>query len=268
MAGTVQAFGSPRLADPAILAGGVVVVIDQLRASTTIVAALAAGAKRVIPCLEVADALRTRDRLASEPVVLGGERGGVLIDGFDLGNSPAEYTPPAVMGRTVVFTTTNGTAAMLHAVRAGAACVMVGCLANAAAIVNRLADDPRPINLLCAGTRDETTMDDCLAAGAIGDMLVFRGRVWSEDDQGRVMAGCWREASHSAARLHETMRQSRGGRNLLKLGFAADVEFCSRVGVWDLAPELDMAGMEIRPPDPRRARRAEQLGAPQRNLAV
>ena len=99
----------PNLFDSAELRGGMAVVIDVLRASTTICHALAAGATAVLPCGEVEEALRLKQELAVENPVLGGEREGKLIDGFDLDNSPFRYTPENVAGRAVVFTTTNGT---------------------------------------------------------------------------------------------------------------------------------------------------------------
>src|SRR5437868_6038312 len=112
MPGRLSVHFLPALADPEELRDATAVVIDLLRASTTICYALAAGAREVIPCLEVDDARRTAADLAASPPVLGGERKGIRIEGFDLGNSPDEYRPDTVGGRTVVFTTTNGTAAM------------------------------------------------------------------------------------------------------------------------------------------------------------
>src|SRR5690242_16614412 len=105
----------PALIAPEQLADGVTVVIDVLRATTTITAALAVGASEVIPCLEVEDARRAVANLPTGQPVLGGERGGVRNDGFDLANSPCEYTAQSIGGKTLVFTTTNGTRAMLHA---------------------------------------------------------------------------------------------------------------------------------------------------------
>src|SRR5437660_5490144 len=102
----VQVHLLPELAPPGRLAGGLAVVIDVLRATTTIIHALAAGCVAVVPCGEIdaakerAAALRTVGKVA-----LGGERGGVPIRGFDLGNSPGEYTPAACKGATVVLTT-------------------------------------------------------------------------------------------------------------------------------------------------------------------
>src|SRR5262245_39532454 len=107
----IDVFLLPALVEPAALAGKTAVVIDVLRATTTIVQALATGAKEIVPLQEVDEARRLAEKLG-EGAILGGERGGVLIPGFDLGNSPAEYTAAKVAGKTVVFTTTNGTRAL------------------------------------------------------------------------------------------------------------------------------------------------------------
>ena len=115
----------PDLVTPEELAGGTVVVIDVLRASTVICHALAAGARAVIPMLEVARSPADRRRAwPAGQAMLGGEREGLPIAGFDLGNSPAEYRPDTVGGRTIVFTTTNGTRAM-NRCRRPAACSSV-----------------------------------------------------------------------------------------------------------------------------------------------
>ena len=103
----------PNLTTPERLADETVVVIDVLRASTTITWALASGASCVIPCLEVEKARAKAAEIGTD-VLLGGERAGELIEGFDLGNSPSEYTREMVDGKTIVFTTTNGTRAMVQ----------------------------------------------------------------------------------------------------------------------------------------------------------
>src|SRR5436190_17272954 len=134
MYSTLSVHFLPALTTAEQMAAGVVVVIDVLRASTTITAALAAGASEVIPCAEVEQAKsiaanvgRRNQRAATTnsaaqlatavshsvaTPLLGGERGGLPIAGFDLGNSPSEYTPKSVAGRIIVFTTTNGTQAL------------------------------------------------------------------------------------------------------------------------------------------------------------
>ena len=108
----------PCLAPPGQMCGGIAVVIDVLRATTTIVHALAAGCAAVVPCAEVDEAKKTAAALRPGKVVLGGERGGKLIRGFDLGNSPREYTAKACKKATVVFTTTNGTVTLTNTLRA------------------------------------------------------------------------------------------------------------------------------------------------------
>ncbi len=102
----------PSALSPSCLTGRVAVVIDVLRATTTMIHALAAGAESVRPCQEVAEAFRLRDQLGAAHCVLGGERHGLLIEGFQLDNSPFRYTPEVVRGKSVVFTTTNGTRAI------------------------------------------------------------------------------------------------------------------------------------------------------------
>ena len=129
----------PQLVRPEELAGTTVVVIDMLRATTTIVEALSAGAVAVIPCGEIEEA-RQCARQRSPAALLGGERGGRPIAGFDLGNSPAEYTAERVGGKTVVLTTTNGTRALLHSRQA--ARVLVAAFANCAATTAALESTP------------------------------------------------------------------------------------------------------------------------------
>jgi 2-phosphosulfolactate phosphatase len=183
----------PEATGPDELAGGTVVVIDVLRATTTIIHALAAGAVEVLPCLEIEDARALAAKLRAGEYVLGGERGGLPIPGFHLGNSPAEYTPRSVGGKTVIFTTTNGTRAMMQCRRA--AQVFLGAFVNASAVAERLAVGPAPpvvgpappagkagattrqgqIHLLCAGSGGEVTRDDVLLAGLLVARLVQLG---------------------------------------------------------------------------------------------
>ena len=108
----------PALFEPDEVRGGIAVILDILRASTTITHALAHGAKAVIPAGEVDEARRIAVDYPKGSVLLGGEREGVLIEGFDLDNNPFAYTPEAVAGMTIVFTTSNGTKALLRADKA------------------------------------------------------------------------------------------------------------------------------------------------------
>jgi 2-phosphosulfolactate phosphatase len=222
---------------PETFAGGGVVVIDTLRASVTITTALFHGATHVVPALTVENALRIRAAGfgAGEQPLLGGERGGVLIPGFDLDNSPRAYTPQRVKNRTVIFTTANGTAALLQSRLA--ARVFVGSFVNLSAIVQAVAEDPRPVHLLCCGTRDEVGLDDILPAGAMVERLVARGRNLASDDSARVALLAWHAAQ--ARGLRSVMADSRGGRGLARLGLDADLDTCTAIDSMPIVPVFD-----------------------------
>lgn len=166
--------------------------------------------------------------------MLGGERGGVLIPGFDLDNSPRSYTRERVAGRTVIFTTTNGTAALLHA--RAAAEVIVGSFANLSAVCEAVAADSRPVHILCCGTRDELSLDDILPAGAMVERLTAAGRSLVAEDSARIALMAWRGACASPGGVVEAMRQSRGGRNLAMQGLGDDVDFCSQIDTFGVVP--------------------------------
>jgi len=230
-------------ADPADLAGAVVVMIDALRASTTIAAALHAGAQSITPILTVEQAIARADSIQPRPALCG-ERAGRHIPGFDLGNSPRDFTPAAVGRRHIVFTTTNGTAALLHAAAAGAAEILVGSFVNLSAICDRLAADPRPVHLLCAGTRDRVSLDDCIAAGAMVDRLITTGRNLTADDPARLCLAAWHLAECD---LPAAMLASRGGRNLAAIGLARDVLDCCEIDAHPVLPSFNPATGTITP---------------------
>jgi 2-phosphosulfolactate phosphatase len=226
----------PDLVEPSALAGRTVVVIDVLRATTTICHALSAGAASVVPCLEI-DEARQRARQVSGLVALGGERKGLKIEGFDLGNSPTEYTNETVGGRTVVFTTTNGTRAMHRA--AQAAEILIGAFVNRAALVRELRTRPR-VDLLCAGTFGAITAEDCLLAGAVVDGLAEpRAEVPTDlNDQARLARDAWRTVRNGGP-LAAALRECQGGRNLIAEGFDADIDTAAVLDRFDFVPRLD-----------------------------
>ena len=217
------------------LSGRTVVVIDLLRASSTICQALAAGATEVVPFLEVEDAVAAAadDRAK---VILGGERGGLRIDRFDLGNSPSEYTQDTVGGKRVFLTTTNGTRALHHARLARR--VLVGSLLNLSALVESLREEPR-VDIICAGTQGVESREDILAAGAIVEQLVARDRgAWQLDEAATVALAEWRCRGEDLA---VELRSTPGGANLLSIGMDRDLVDCARVDALRIVPELDVS---------------------------
>ncbi|MBB73401.1 MAG: 2-phosphosulfolactate phosphatase [Planctomycetaceae bacterium] len=230
----------PQLLDPQTLGGSTVVVIDVLRASTTIISALAAGASSVRPCREVSEALRIADQL-EPPVVLGGERNGVPITGFHLGNSPSEYTREVVGGRNIVFTTTNGTLAMESCRIADR--VLVGAFANQSAIVEFLATQTQ-VDLVCAGTHGEVTREDVLFAGAVVARLSRSKTIMN--DASRLAWHAWSHLESAPPEmLTQALADSQGGRNLVKIGHVADIAYAAQVDTTNLLPELDVRNWQI-----------------------
>lgn len=238
----IDVYLLPALIEPADLAGQAVVVIDVLRATTTIVQALAAGATQVIPCLEVDEARRIAAELGSD-AILGGERGGLPIAGFDVGNSPAEYTPERVSNRPVVFTTTNGTRAMQRCRRARR--VLIGAFVNFSALCRELADE-KSLAIVCAGTDGQVTREDTLLAGAIADDLT-RGQKGRLNDQAEIAADAWRTAVRvlTDRPLGIMLRDSRGGRNLIETGQENDINLAAQIDKFDIVPELNLATWRI-----------------------
>ena len=167
----------PSHASPEALADSTVIVVDLLRASTTICTALAAGAECVMPFATIEETLAAAERYGRENVLLGGERHGKLIPGFDLGNSPTEYTPDRVRRRRILFTTTNGARALDYARHARR--VLVGAAANRTAVATAVGRKAN-VAILCAGTDGVIAREDRLAGGAIIEAILYAtGTTWA-----------------------------------------------------------------------------------------
>lgn len=220
-----------------------VVVIDVLRATSTIVAALMAGAREIIPAVATDEAVAIAHRLGTDRTILCGERGALKVQGFHLGNSPAEYTSDAVHGKTIVLTTTNGAAALVRARQAEV--IFCGALLNANAVATRLAElQPEEIIMLCSGTNGQFSLEDTLAAGAIiaelsalvpsGLMLMDSART------ARILFDDLRDD------LPGVLSSTDHGRLLMDLGLEEDIRFCAQLNIPD-APVPALAGSSIRP---------------------
>ncbi|MFO0929574.1 MAG: 2-phosphosulfolactate phosphatase [Gemmataceae bacterium] len=229
---SVSVHLAPLLVAPDRLAGGVAVVIDVLRATTTMVYALAAGCPTILPCGTIDEARAAADVLPAGKALLAGERDGVPLDGFDLGNSPREFTPARCKGQTLVLTTSNGTRALLHA--APAERVLVAAFANFSAVCEQLKGERRPMHIICAGDRGGVALEDVLLAGALVDYLA--GCVDVELDDGARLA--WDGFEHHGRHLGEVLALTTGGVRLRSLGYDEDIRTAARIDVYHLVPEL------------------------------
>ena len=210
-------------------AGSLAVMIDVLRASTTMVTALGNGAREIVPLKDLDEA---RSRHNREPeFLLGGERNANPPPGFDLGNSPLEYTREKVGGRGIIMTTTNGTAALEAARLQGAGTICVGAFVNREAVVEFCLANDLPILLVCAGTKGRFSLEDALCAGAIiqglgpGAMLTDSANICLRLYQG-VDSG----------NLREAVLQSRHGQYLMDIGYSEDVGIASQLDVSSVVP--------------------------------
>jgi 2-phosphosulfolactate phosphatase len=196
------------------------VVVDVLRATSTIAQALASGYRRVYCCREVEDALRLREQLGEG--LLGGERSAVRIDGFDIGASPREVLEPR--GETLIYSTTNGTRAVLAA---AAACreVLLGSLLNLSAVAGAVQDD---CVIVCAGFQGRFALDDAYCAGRIVELL--GGDVTDAAKASALVAGSFPTA-------HEALLARTYG----PPGLEEDIRFCAQEDIVDVVPRL--AGM-------------------------
>ena len=237
---------------PEATAGGIAVVIDVLRASTTIITALSHGARAVKTVCTPEEARRLAAAAGEAACLLGGERGGLRIEGFDLGNSPREYSRERIGGRRIVTTTTNGTLAVDAC--SDAAAILIGALLNrravaAEAVARAVAGGgaSRRIHLVCAGTDGLVSEEDILGAGAILDAAgplhsldAAAGRALEafRDVIGDAPPGDAGEGVFTA--LERAMMASRGGKNLLAIGMGTDLASAAQIDSLRVVPVLDV----------------------------
>jgi 2-phosphosulfolactate phosphatase len=227
----------PQLIPPGALRGGVAVVVDVLRATTMMVHALAAGCVAVIPCGEIEEARRVAASLPEGQALLAGERQGLPIPGFDLGNSPGSCTPEICRGKTLVMTTTNGTRAILASLDAER--VVVGSFPNFAATAQLLHSDERRVHVVCAGTDGFVSYEDSLLAGAFARHLKDMGGTLM-NDEAEIVSGLWSKIDEAiwlrngdripeANPLARYIVRGRGGRRVTELGLARDIDAAAQL---------------------------------------
>ena len=232
----IDVYFDPVGMNPAEVQGRTVVVLDVLRATTTIAVALDHGAKAVLPAASTEEALRIAQNLERDDVVLAGERKSQRIPGFTLGNSPLEFTAEAVRGKTVVLTTTNGTPALISA--QGAREVIAGAAVNFAAVVDRcratLAQHGELV-ILCAGRERQFALEDAFAAGRLAKVLLPEGGLRSVEVNDGALAAL-ELARHYGERWLRAFRASSHGRELAALGFREDVKACALENTHPILP--------------------------------
>lgn len=217
--------------DAADLDGATAVVVDVLRATTTLTTALSRGARAIFPSASTEDALRLAQSLGREDTLLCGERKGLRIEGYDLGNSPLEYTRETVEGKRLIMNTTNGTRAFLAVEDADE--VVALSLLNLGAVASEVRDADRLL-VVCAGREGAFALEDAVCAGLLVERLQEGGVELDLDDGGRAALSLARSFHVSERFLVET----EAGRALVEAGLGDDLAWCARVDALTLVPVL------------------------------
>jgi 2-phosphosulfolactate phosphatase len=204
-----------------------VVVVDILRATSCMTTALAHGIKSIIPVAS----LEEGRALKSKEVFTAGERDGKKVDGFDLGNSPFEYMEDYLKGKSVGFTTTNGTQAIVKSL--GAKEIVIGSFLNLTAVVAHLLSTENDILVVCAGWKGKFNLEDTLFAGALVHML--EGKIVSECDAPLAAQLLYTAAKNN---MGEFLKNSSHVKRLARLGIEKDIQFCLTPDLYNVLPVL------------------------------
>lgn len=211
-----------------------VAVIDVLRCTTCVSAALMAGARGVIPTSGPGEAADMWTKIGPEMAILAGERNGIKIENFQLGNSPAEFTGGVVGGKLVVMTTSNGTAAFMEATNAA---LTLSCsLTNVSKVAARIAEEGRDLVITCAGMTGQFSIEDTICGGMLMHLLATEKKIkLTVNDAGSLALLLYR--SNKTA-LRQTIAQGEHARFLSRLGFETDVTAAAACDTMPVLPIL------------------------------
>jgi 2-phosphosulfolactate phosphatase len=249
----------PRLIPPGSLYGGIAVVVDVLRATTVMVQALASGCEAIIPCTEIEEAKEVAAGLPPGSVLLAGERQGLPIPGFDLGNSPSEFVPEVCRGSTLVMTTTNGTRAILASRQAKR--VYIAGFTNLRATSDEISvqflkkDRGHSVHIICAGTEGHISLEDSLLAGALTSQIVQVNDLAERsnfsdlfgNDEAFMVVTQWLEVERFLEKrpLWKLLSVGRGGQNVLAIGRKPDIDEAAHFDRFNLVAEMQLDSLKI-----------------------
>lgn len=254
----IEVFLTPAEFEENSLKEKIAVVIDVLRASTSIITALQNGAKEVIPVAEVETAMKIASNLFAGQSMLCGERNGKLIDGFDLDNSPESYVPEIVTGKSLVFCTTNGSRALVKARHAKS--LLVAGFVNVSMVkefIFRPENEESSVAIVCAGKDGHLSLEDTLCAGLVIDRLM--------NDKKPKAAFQLTDTALAAQVLYERFRgnelaaltESEHGRYLASIGNAGDIPACAKIDGIQALPVLEDSVIRLHKVETRKFKRVD-----------
>jgi 2-phosphosulfolactate phosphatase len=222
----------PSPAENRSFTGQTAIILDILRATSTMVTALGNKASQVIPVLEPDAALQLKQKFDAELCIVGGERQGIKIAGFDLGNSPAEFTKEKVAGKTVILSTTNGTKAALWA--RGAREIIIGSFLNMAAIDDYLKSNVSGDTIIvCSGRDGGFSLEDFTGAGMIAGLLES---AYELSDMAKAAKYTYEKALETG--LTTFVGQTEHGLFLTESGMGSDIAWCTALNKYPILPKM------------------------------
>ena len=226
-----------------------VVIIDVLRASTTVTIALKNGAREIIPVGSIESAVKISGSLFGEVTLRGGERNGKIIEGFNLGNSPLEYSEQMVRGKSIIYCTTNGSVAMAKSRYARR--LIIGSFVNITAVVEYIKKENVDFLFLCAGRMNSMglfSLEDAVCAGMIiAQLQKVESLTLELSDSALAAVALHKSYGRSIAKLLKTCEH---GKYLSEIGFAEDLKICANVDSVPVLPMLVGTSIKLRKEEP------------------
>jgi 2-phosphosulfolactate phosphatase len=230
----INVLFSPVNADELYFTNKTVVVIDVLRASSTIITALSNGAKEIVPVATVEFAVKVSGGMFGGQTLIGGERNTKKIDGFALGNSPFEYSREVVENKFIVFFSTNGSKAIVKAKFAES--LFICSFINLSSVVKHLISLNRDIEILCAGNNNLFSLEDSVCAGKLIAKLKKKNKKIEITDSGSAALALFDRFGEN---IFNMLKNTEHGIKLVENGFEKDVKYCSGNNTLDCIPSMD-----------------------------
>ncbi|MDP2302234.1 MAG: 2-phosphosulfolactate phosphatase [Ignavibacteria bacterium] len=222
---------SPPNVDELYFTGKTTVIIDVLRASTTIITALANGAKEIVPVSSVEFAMKASGSMFGGQTLLGGERNTKMIDGFNLGNSPLEYIPETISGKSIILYTSNGSRAIVKSKFSENS--IICSFQNLSAVAHYLVELNNNVEILCSGRNGVFSLEDTICAGKLVTELSSLATDVELTDSSLAALTL---AKSLGKNLKKMMTESEHGKILIENGFEEDIKYCSKLNTIPIIP--------------------------------
>ncbi|MDQ6756229.1 MAG: 2-phosphosulfolactate phosphatase [Bacteroidota bacterium] len=231
---------SPALLNLYEVSSSIVVIIDVLRATSTIAAALHNGAKSIIPVNSIAECIKLGKQME---VITAGERDGKIAEGLEYGNSPFTYPENFIKGKTLVLTTTNGTKLLHMALAENARAIITGSFPNLTAVCNYLLQQKQNVILACAAWKDKINLEDTLFAGAVINRV--KDKFFINCDASKIAESLYNESKDDLYEFMKTKQASHYLR-LTNFGLEKDIRYCLTEDVDNVLPIYDSGRLIIK----------------------